>query len=305
MLNQNNLISVIINCHNGEKFLKECIESVISQTYKNWELIFWDNCSNDSSAKIFNDFEDSRFKYYYNETKVSLSKARNLAAEIATGEWIAFLDSDDYWYKDKLKNQINIIKNAIKEPSFVYSKSIIKNSSLKYNNSWSKNILNSSSSLSFKNMPQGKIFSKLLFENFIPLSTALISKKKYFSKGPINESLNQAEDYDLFLKLSIDEIVLYSDIPQTIYRIHDNNLSSNQLSLNFQEIYKILESYKGNPLYKKAISAHLGCEIYNLLRRNKYLEIYQIKKRGYSFFTLIMSVFHFIYFYLKIRLSKL
>ena len=58
------LVSIIINCFNGEKYLRKCIESVISQTYKNWEIIFWDNKSSDRSAQIFKSYKDTRLKYY-------------------------------------------------------------------------------------------------------------------------------------------------------------------------------------------------------------------------------------------------
>ena len=61
--NNEPLISIIINCFNGEKYLSNAIESVINQTYKNWEIIFWDNCSTDKSAEIFNNYKDERLNY--------------------------------------------------------------------------------------------------------------------------------------------------------------------------------------------------------------------------------------------------
>ena len=63
--NQKPLVSVIMNCHNGDKYLEEAIKSVIKQTYKNWEIIFWDNNSTDKSAEIVNSFKDDRIKYFY------------------------------------------------------------------------------------------------------------------------------------------------------------------------------------------------------------------------------------------------
>ena len=59
------LVSIIMNCYNGEKYLRQSIESVLKQTYKNWELIFWDNQSSDNSAKIFKSYQDERFCYFY------------------------------------------------------------------------------------------------------------------------------------------------------------------------------------------------------------------------------------------------
>ena len=61
---ENPLVSIIVNCFNGEKYLKRALQSILNQTYKNWEVVFWDNCSSDDSKKIFLEFQDSRFKYF-------------------------------------------------------------------------------------------------------------------------------------------------------------------------------------------------------------------------------------------------
>ena len=68
-----------MNCYNGQEFLKHSIESVISQTYKNWELIFWDNKSTDNSSKILKKYKDKRIKYFYAKKYTTLYEARNLA----------------------------------------------------------------------------------------------------------------------------------------------------------------------------------------------------------------------------------
>ena len=78
---KNPLVSVIMNCHNGETYLKESINSLINQTYKNWELIFWDNFSSDSSKEVLTQFSDKRIKYYYAKNFTTLYEARNLATK--------------------------------------------------------------------------------------------------------------------------------------------------------------------------------------------------------------------------------
>ena len=88
--NNQPLVSIIMNCFNGEKYLKFSLESVINQTYKNWELIFWDNKSKDNSAEIFKSFNDKRFKYFYADEHTSLYKARNLAIQKSQGDFISF-----------------------------------------------------------------------------------------------------------------------------------------------------------------------------------------------------------------------
>ena len=104
------LVSIIINCHNGERYLQECINSVLSQSYKNWEIIFWDNKSSDNSKKILKKFTDQRIKYFFSENFTSLYDARNLAINKCNGNFVSFLDTDDMWVKNKLEKQINFIK---------------------------------------------------------------------------------------------------------------------------------------------------------------------------------------------------
>ena len=106
------LVSVIMNCHNGEKYLNESIKSVLDQTYKNWEVIFFDNNSKDKSSVLLKKYKDKRIKYYKSTKFYNLYKARNLAIKKSKGELISFLDVDDWWIKNKIKKQVNIfLKN--------------------------------------------------------------------------------------------------------------------------------------------------------------------------------------------------
>ena len=133
---QQPLVSIIMNCYNGETFLRESIESILSQTYENWELIFWDNRSKDNSVKIFSDYKDKRFKYYYAPKHTFLYEARNEAIKKASGEYLAFLDTDDYWQKDKLKFQLPLFQNP--EVNVVYGNYYIVNEKLKTKKIFSK-----------------------------------------------------------------------------------------------------------------------------------------------------------------------
>jgi len=83
-------ISVIMNCYNGARFVKEAIDSVYAQTFKDWEIVFWDNASTDGTAEIARSY-DSRLRYFRAERNTPLGRARNLAMERATGDWIAFV----------------------------------------------------------------------------------------------------------------------------------------------------------------------------------------------------------------------
>mgnify|MGYP001198032909 CR=1 FL=1 len=96
-----------MNCHNGQKFLKESINSVYDQTYKNWEIIFVDNMSEDNTAEIAKSY-DNKLKYFRTYDFLSLYRARNFALRKCNGNLITFLDSDDIWYKNKLEIQVEV-----------------------------------------------------------------------------------------------------------------------------------------------------------------------------------------------------
>ena len=93
------LVSIIINCFNGQSYLKKSVSSILNQTYKNWEIIFWDNKSTDNSKKILKNFKDRRIKYFYSKKFNTLYKSRNLAIKKTKGNFVCFLDTDDFWKK--------------------------------------------------------------------------------------------------------------------------------------------------------------------------------------------------------------
>ena len=108
------LVSIIMPAYNCEEFIKETVDSVINQSYKNWELIIVDDCSSDNTAKIIKEYElkDNRIHYLKNEENSGAAISRNNAVKKATGRFLAFLDSDDLWREDKLKKQIEfMLKN--------------------------------------------------------------------------------------------------------------------------------------------------------------------------------------------------
>jgi len=129
---ENPLTSIIMNCHNGEKFLYESINSVLNQTYNNWELIFYDNFSNDKSVAIASSFNDKRIKIYRSNSFLNLYHARNEAIKKINGKYICFLDTDDFWTKDKIQQQIEFLETN-KQYSMVYSNFFLFNEKKKIN----------------------------------------------------------------------------------------------------------------------------------------------------------------------------
>lgn len=111
--NMSNLVSIIMPSYNTENFIGESINSVLNQTYKNWELIIVDDASTDSTDKVVENFlNDRRIHYIKNKENYGAALSRNFAIKQAKGKWIAFLDSDDIWKPQKLERQINfMVKN--------------------------------------------------------------------------------------------------------------------------------------------------------------------------------------------------
>ena len=109
--NQPPKVTIGMPVYNGEKFLQESVNSVLSQTYQNWELIFWDNQSTDRSKEIFKSYKDPRLKYYLSPENTDLGPGRAKAFNYLTGEFIAILDVDDMWFPQKLEKQVPLFEN--------------------------------------------------------------------------------------------------------------------------------------------------------------------------------------------------
>ena len=226
------LVSVIMNCYNGEEYLREAIDSVLSQTYQNWELIFWDNQSTDHSAEIFLSYNDPRFCYYNSNEHTGLGRARVEAFKLANGEWLAILDTDDYWAQNKLSSQLKLLE-IVDDKSrlgFIFSK---------------VNILEGSETLESptKEMNNNLLFEDLLLGNFIFFSSVLINRNACQDLGGISPFLNHANDYDLLLRISKTFKCLYLDEATAYYRVHDHNLGKDQFIISFEEEFSIIAQY--------------------------------------------------------------
>ena len=113
------LVSIIMPNYNSAKYVKATINSVLNQTYENWEILFVDDCSTDNSVEIVEGFQDERIRIFRNEKNSGAAVSRNLALREAKGKWIAFLDSDDLWDPQKLEKQLFfMVKN---DYSFTYT----------------------------------------------------------------------------------------------------------------------------------------------------------------------------------------
>ena len=230
-----------MNCHNGEKYLEQSIESVLNQTYRNWELIFWDNVSEDNSKKIIEKFDDNRIKYYKSKNFNKLYESRNLAIQKASGKFITFLDTDDMWEKNKIEKQTDFfLKNE--DFKIVYSNYYILNEK--------KNI----KSIKFKDKLQsGMIFENLLKNYTIGIGTVCL-ERDLFKDHSFNNNFDIIGDFDFFLRLSEKFKIGYMHDTLFIYRLHESNLSKKKLSLHANEMQNWIDSNKDIPKFKKKLN---------------------------------------------------
>jgi teichuronic acid biosynthesis glycosyltransferase TuaG len=126
------LVSIITPCYNSAPFISQTIESVLAQTYQNWEMIIIDDCSTDTSYEIISGFarKDPRIKVYHLEQNGGAAMCRNKAIEISHGEYLAFLDSDDLWLPEKLEKQLTFMQKNNADFSFTEYEHILENEGL-------------------------------------------------------------------------------------------------------------------------------------------------------------------------------
>lgn len=284
------LVSIIMNCYNGEAYLADAIKSALNQSYENFEIIFWDNKSKDRSKKIFKSFKDKRLKYYYAKKHTSLYEARNLAIEKTRGSLIAFLDVDDLWIKDKLKIQIRKFNN--KKVKLVYSNYYILNQITGFKKIFYKKIL-----------PHGVIYKHLLKDYFIGICTVLM-KKDFFlkKKNFFNKKFNIIGDFDLFTRISKSNYFASIQEPLSIYRVHKESFSNQNYLMHINElkfwisdqvVFKddYLYFIKEKIIYMEAILNLLNSKYF--LTMKKILEISSLSKKIKLFFLLLIPNFIF------------
>lgn len=272
----NPLISVIINCYNGEKYLREAIDSVIAQTYDNWELVFWDNQSTDSTRKIVESYNCPKIKYFYALEHTPLGEARNLAVEKANGEYINFLDADDVWKPQKLEKQMALLRPGKIE--VVYTHFELKLEPGISSDNWmveSYRQLNNYHPNRKKNA-----YQNLLHKNYIIFSSVLFNASHYRECGGINGKFSQGEDYDLLLKLSLKTEFAEVEDDLVVYRIHQQN---NSVKNGYIHLVENAEMFSLLPPSKELNKAKQDLEIrkfFFFVRNKQYSKsIFQYIKR--------------------------
>jgi len=230
--------SVIMNCHNGEKYLREAIDSVYTQTFQDWEIIFWDNVSTDSTAEIAQSY-DGRLRYFRGSSMLTLGAARKAAVKEASSDWIAFLDCDDYWYKNKLELQ----SKGLEGKDYILGYAGI-------------NEITMGGSLIRGLRPQhrsGYIFEKLLYQFEVHLASSVVRRQALeFYDFNFDEAMTMYEEYNLFMRLAAKGKVLAMQDIVAAYRIGPGTLSHKQLSkLGVERHHTLNQLKEDNPGIEK------------------------------------------------------
>jgi glycosyltransferase involved in cell wall biosynthesis len=207
------LVSFVVNCYNGEKYLNKCLSSILNQTYKNWELIFWDNASTDKSEEIFNTYKDYRFKYFKSEVNVTLGQARAWAVDNCVGEYIAFLDVDDEWFPEKTKVQI---EEMLKD-DFVLS----------YSGFLEVNDKTGSVNKVLPAYTSGYLFSENLIQFEINMPSSMVKKSSLLAKKlNFDKKIKASEEYCLYMQLIYKEKVCVINKPLAKYLLREDSLTN-------------------------------------------------------------------------------
>jgi len=282
------LVSIIMNCYNGQRFLKEAIDSVYQQTYNDWEIIFWDNASDDDSAKVAKSY-DKKLKYFLAPSNTSLGEARNIAIRKASGKYVAFLDCDDKYFPEKLTRQVNMMENN--QCALCYGSVIVINDD---GAQIRKNIVTDK---------HGHILDQLLLKYEINMPTVMIRRNILTENSlSFDSKLQFSPDYDLFMRIAAEHKIcslssylaeyrkgetsltvkmldrIAPEMEYTLKNLSTKSNISSKINHNFKVAFQMLYFYRSLPLIQSG---------QYLQARKNILKSIKVKKR-YIIYYLIL-----------------
>lgn len=264
-------VSVVVTCYNYGKFVAECLDSLQKQTFSDFEVIIVDDGSTDNSAEQIHPYlQDCRF-CYIEQSNGGQANAKNRGIKESTAEFIAFLDADDLWKKDKLEKQIQLFNNP--DVGVVYSRAQLIDAHgkpLEYNFNGK-----------YLTPRSGKVSQWLFLDNFIWFSSSIVRRECFKKFGKFDESLKMGIDWDLWLRISTGYDFDFVNEPLLAYRVgHSGQMSKNietrqQCSDWIMDCF--LKSYPGVIDKKTVREAYFStyCSRGNFFRKNSRLTSYR------------------------------
>ena len=280
-------VSIILPVYNSENYLKDTIKSIIKQTYTNWELIIVDDNSQDNSMKIIEKFKNEKITIIKNEKNIGAALSRNKAIEKALGQYIAFIDSDDIWEREKLENQLKFMQENKIGFSFSSYQRIAENGEV-----------------------VGKVFAPcevtykdILESTPIQISTVMFDTqivKKELIKMP---ELKTCEDISMYLKV-LNAGFVAKGLQQYLvkYKVRKNSLSSNKF-INTVRRWKVYKEY--NIGFRSRI-VYIFRHIKNAVRRTNSIKKYSRFKEVICLLSLrqIVEIILFPFIWIISKFSK-
>lgn len=270
------MVSVIIPIHNREQIIARSIQSVLSQTYTDFEIVVIDDCSTDNSVSVVNSLNDPRIHLHLNKENKGAAGSRNLGIEKAKGTYIAFLDSDDLWLPSKLNYQVNLLSAA--KSKYVFSAGhTIATKNFDYRPA--------QETLIEKDHPKNLTLTQKDCLRGVPLKAhicSLIAPKFLFEElGNFSEEIPNSEDWEIFIRLSKAADCLYIDEPIAIYfRAHNHGQQTSNAQRNYAGRKVIFRKYEeqllADPIAAwKALRAltHRACESGNIKDAFRWLKL--------------------------------
>lgn len=241
MLNKKIQVSVIIPTYNRANIIGKSIQSVLNQTFNEFELIIVDDGSTDNTKKIVESFKDYRIVYKFLNENRGVAAARNIGISLSKAEYIAFQDSDDIWHPHKLEIIVSLIQQ-FKNIDFIFScGEIIKESKIvgiTGDQSWVNGAL------------KNKIIYNLFKSNFIPTQGVVIKKDKLIRVGGFDESFPSASDHELWLRLAT--ICNFYFVNEPLYEIHfSNECITNNVSKRLNSQIRLF--HKNKDILKRSV----------------------------------------------------
>ena len=227
-------LSVIVPVYNGEQTIRETIDSVLQQTFSDFELIVINDGSQDSTLEVVSSIPDARIKIF-SHPNAGQAISRNRGIERASGEFIAFLDADDLWKPDKLEVQLKALE-ANPQAAVAYSWTDFIDKSGQF--------LGNGTRINYS----GNVYEKLLVRNFLEHgSNPLIRRQALTEVGAFDASLTPAEDWDLYLRLASCYNFIAVPSAQVLYRVSANSSSTNVSRMEAASLQVIERAFNQAP----------------------------------------------------------
>ncbi len=246
-------VSIIIPTYNRRQLIARSIESVLNQTYRDFELIVVDDGSTDGTSEVVAGFNDQRIRYIRHEKNRGEAAARNTGIKAARCDYIAYQDSDDEWLPEKLARQMELLEEASPQVGVVYT------------GFWkAENQRRTYIPFSWVNQKNGNIHKELLKGNFIGSPVALIKKECFDKVGLFDERLRNLVDWEMWLRISKQYHFRCVDEPLAIAHYDSDNVSDNPASL-IDALKLVLEKNRDEFEKEKKFLARHWINIGNLL----------------------------------------